>query len=257
MSELGAAGLAGRTVIVTGAARGQGAAEVRSLLDAGAHVVATDVREAAESIDDARLSYVVSDVADETGWEKLVALPPGWPPLGGLVNNAAVHWARPIEEEHRDDVERMWRVNLLGPLLGIKAVTPAMRARGGGSIVNVSSTGGLVGIANQGAYCASKWGLRGLTKVAALELGPVGIRVNSVHPGPIDTPMMRESPTFSATPSDDRRYAHLALGRCGTVDEVSALVLFLLSDASSYTTGAEIAVDGGMIAGTLVRPAVV
>jgi 3alpha(or 20beta)-hydroxysteroid dehydrogenase len=161
--------------------------------------------------------------------------------IDGLVNNAGVHHIRPLLDERPQDAERMWRVNALGPLLGIQAVAPVMRDGGGGSIVNVSSFAGTRGVAGHAAYGASKWALRGISRTAAAELGPLGIRVNTVLPGPIDTPMLpvpeHEKPT---------RFARFPLGRAGTPREVAEAVDFLLSEAASYITAAELAVDGGL-----------
>jgi 3alpha(or 20beta)-hydroxysteroid dehydrogenase len=238
---------AGRTVIVTGGATGQGRHEVDRFAAEGARLVVVDVDPGVADVDGETVRTVRADVSEPSSWDAVLARADGWAPPTVLVNNAAVHWARPIEDEDVDEVVRMWRINQLGPYLGIRALVPVMRAVGGGSIVNISSTAGLTGLPYMSAYVASKWALRGLTKSAAAELGPLGIRVNSVHPGPIETAMMRNSPTYAA--GGEQRYAHLPLGRAGTVDEVAAAVLFLASDESSYMTGAELAVDGGMLAG--------
>ncbi|GAA0496015.1 MULTISPECIES: glucose 1-dehydrogenase [Streptomyces] len=249
--------LEGKTAVITGAARGQGEAEARLFARLGGRVVLADVldepgKRVADEIGEAA-RYVHLDVTDEAGWQTVVAAATA--EFGGvdvLINNAGVLRSMPLADETMENFERTLRINLVGPFLGIKAVREAMIAAGGGSIVNISSVGGLTGIPRTGGYGASKWGLRGLTKVAALELGQYGIRVNSVHPGVIDTPMLAEV----AATADAGVAPAVALGRIGLPDDVAGLVAFLASDASAYLTGAEIAVDGGSSAGP-VPPAAV
>ncbi|MFB7995482.1 glucose 1-dehydrogenase [Streptomyces sp. NPDC056002] len=238
--------LDGKVVVITGAGRGQGAAEAALAAAAGARVVVTDVREeegaeVAESLGDQGL-FVRHDVADPDSWGEVVDAALGaFGRIDALVNNAALWRTAPVERETLENFEQLIRVNLLGPFLGIQAVVPAMREAGGGSVVNVSSTAGLIGIPGHAAYGSTKFGLRGLTRSSALDLAGYGIRVNSVHPGAIDTPMIAGV--------SGKDWSQLPLGRMGRPEEVGELVLFLASDASSYITGTEFTVDGGSTAG--------
>ncbi|MEU6662875.1 glucose 1-dehydrogenase [Streptomyces sp. NPDC046821] len=235
-----------KVVVITGAGRGQGAAEARLAAAAGARVVVTDVREdegreVAESLGKQGL-FVRHDVSDAGSWAEVVtATLDAFGQIDALVNNAALWRTAPVEQETLENFEQLIKVNLLGPFLGIQAVVPTMKEAGGGSIVNVSSTAGLRGIPGHAAYGSTKFGLRGLTRSSALDLAGYGIRVNSVHPGSIDTPMISEV--------SGRDWSHLPLGRIGRPEEVGELVLFLASDASSYVTGTEFTVDGGSTTG--------
>ncbi|MEV8533080.1 glucose 1-dehydrogenase [Streptomyces sp. NPDC051211] len=237
--------LDGKVVLITGAGRGQGAAEARLCARAGARVVVTDVTEDEGRAVAAELGaeqglFLRHDVADPGSWDRVVrAAVDAFGTVSALVNNAALWRTAHVEQQSLEEFETLLKVNLLGPFLGIRAVAPVMRAAGGGSVVNISSTAGLVGIPGHAAYGSTKFGLRGLTRSAALDLGGDRIRVNSVHPGAIDTPMVADAVA-------GRDWSHLPLGRMGRAEEVGALVLFLCSDASSYITGAEFAVDGGM-----------
>lgn len=222
-----------------------GASHVRGLVAAGASVVAGDVLDddgealAAELGDS--VTYVHLDVTHEAQWLNAVAVAEQrYRPLTGLINNAGIVTRGRIDDLDLDEWHRTLDINLTGVMLGMRAAAPSIRRAGGGAIVNISSTAGLQGYANIGAYVASKWGVRGLTKTAALELGPWGIRVNSVHPGPIRTPML-------AGVRDDIA-AGQPITRLGEPEEVTRLVMFLLRDAT-YSTGHEFAVDGGAVVG--------
>lgn len=242
--------LAGKVALISGGARGQGAAEAALFVAEGAKVVVGDVldaegKETVAALGDNAL-YTHLDVTDEANWRAVVAeTEDRYGPISVLVNNAGVLSFGRIDQIELAEFERLIRVNLNGVFLGIKTVAPSMRRAGGGSIVNISSTSGLQGLPYLGAYVASKWAVRGLTKTAAIDLGHDGIRVNSVHPGGIDTPMI------AGTNADAPFYRRLPVARMGSVDEVARAVLFLASDESSYTTGAELAVDGGATCGDL------
>jgi 3alpha(or 20beta)-hydroxysteroid dehydrogenase len=234
-----------RVVLISGGARGQGAAEARLLVAEGARVVIGDVLEAegrrlAEELGPAA-TFLRQDVTEEADWARAVAAAEALGGLHGMVNNAGIYIPRPLMETDAALFERHMRVNQLGCFLGMKAVVPAMERAGGGSIVNISSTAGLRGSPGALAYSATKWALRGITKAAAIDLAPRGIRVNSVHPGPIDTDMVK----VWSNEQRAARIGQIPMGRMGTVEEVARLVLFLLSDDSAYMTGAELAIDGG------------
>ena len=243
--------LDGKVVIITGAAQGMGRSHAERCVAEGASVVATDVQADAgaavvDPLGDAAC-FVHHDVTNAESWAAVVAAASeGFGRLDGLVNNAAVlPDTTPIEHDTAEVFERTWRVNTLGTWLGIKTAIPALRASGGGSIVNVSSTAGMRGLHGFGSYGASKWAVRGLTKVAARELGPDQIRVNSIHPGGVDRTGMFDAPT---DPDHFRRfYRDHPLGRPGVPDDISSLVVFLLSDGSSWITGNEHVIDGGSI----------
>jgi 3alpha(or 20beta)-hydroxysteroid dehydrogenase len=244
--------LDGKVAIITGAARGQGAAAARLFVDEGARVVVADVADDAgkafaETLgDDAYYRHL--DVSNEDDWASVVdEAVQTFGTVNVLVNNAGVLHFSSVEETKLADYERVVRINQFGCFLGMRAVIPAMSAAGGGSIVNISSVEGLAGMPYTLAYAASKFAIRGMTKVAALELGPRGIRVNSVHPGMIDTKMVQDAIggiEVDVTPVTNK----LALKRVGRAEEIAQLVLFLASDRSSYSTGAEFVADGGSTA---------
>ncbi|HWT09459.1 MAG TPA: glucose 1-dehydrogenase [Roseomonas sp.] len=235
----------GKVVLISGGARGQGAAEARMLVAEGARVVIGDVLEAegealAQDLGDAA-AFVPQDVTRPEDWARAVAAAEALGGLHGLVNNAGIYIPKPLMQTDVALFERHMRINQLGCFLGMQAAVPAMERAGGGSIVNISSVAGLRGSPNAFAYSATKWALRGMTKAAAVDLAGRNIRVNSVHPGPIETPMLDVR-----TPEENRRRLQsVPMRRAGTAEEVAKLVLFLLSDDSAYMTGAELAIDGG------------
>lgn len=241
--------LDGKIVVVTGGARGQGAAEVAALAGAGATVVATDVLdqegfalEKALRAKDLAVTYRHLDVRDAGAWADLAGdLGRAHGRIDALVNNAGVAARDRLPNVDLDSWHRTFDINVTGPLLGIQAFVPLMRP--GSSIVNVCSVAALAGHV-AAAYTASKWALRGLTRTASLELGARGIRVNALMPGLIETPLMESaSPAFRAA-----ALAEIPLGRTGEVGDIAPLMVFLVSDDSSYMNGAELVVDGGMTA---------
>lgn len=218
--------LTGKVVVVTGAARGQGAAEVAALTAEGAEVIATDVLPGARYL----------DVRDPAAWAELAA---DLDRVDALVNNAGVASRGRLPHIDRQIWDDTFAINVTGPMLGIQALVPLMPP--GSSIVNVCSVAAISGHV-AAAYTASKWALRGLTRSASLELGPRGIRVNAVMPGLIETPLMESaSPAFRAA-----ALAEIPLGRTGTVADIAPAIVYLVSDDSSYMTGAELVIDGGL-----------
>ena len=242
--------LEGKVALITGGARGQGAAEARLFASEGASIVVTDILDSDGEETAAAVggSYLHHDVTNEDDWASVVSQ--AVEQYGGidvLVNNAGIWLATPLLETSVEDYRRVIEINQVGVFLGMRAVAPAMIERGGGSMVNISSIAGLRGTARSIAYGASKWAVRGMTKSVAQELAPHGIRVNSIHPGFIDTAMLQQLPGIDAghtQPYLDR----VPLGRFAEADEVAKLALYLASDESSYSTGAEFVVDGGLTA---------
>jgi 3alpha(or 20beta)-hydroxysteroid dehydrogenase len=237
--------LHGKTAIVTGGARGIGAAIARSLVVEGARVVIADVLDGeakglAEELGERAMSAHL-DVTDPAHWSTVVeAAERTFGPVSILVNNAGIVEYGTIEEQEPESFRHVLDVNLYGPWLGMRATLPSLRRAGGGCVVNVSSTAGLVGYVNLGGYVSSKWALRGLTKTAALEFAPYGIRVCSVHPGPIRTPMTADTSEEFA--------AMQPIPRFGDPEEVARMVRFVVAEAT-YSTGTEFVVDGGAITG--------
>jgi 3alpha(or 20beta)-hydroxysteroid dehydrogenase len=242
MSELD-----GLVAIVTGAARGQGEAEARLLAAHGARVVLTDVLTdqgaavAADIGDAAR--FVAHDVSSPEGWQEvLAAATAAFGRVDILVNNAAISRPLKLEATEPEMFDQIYRVNQFGVYLGMRAVLEPMRAAGGGSIINISSVAGLRGTSTLFAYTATKWAVRGMTKSAALELARYNIRVNAIFPGVIDTPMNYDNPPRM----NEVLVKTTPMRRMGEPNEIAEAVLFLASPASSFATGAELAIDGGM-----------
>jgi 3alpha(or 20beta)-hydroxysteroid dehydrogenase len=238
--------LDGRVAIVTGGARGQGAAEAALFIEHGATVFVTDVlaEEGAKTAAALGATFVEHDVADPAQWDALVArVVSDHERLDILVNNAGIlRWER-MADTSVESWNQVVAVNQTGVFLGMKAVAPQMKEQGSGAIVNISSVGGLSGASACFAYAATKWAVRGMTKGAAIELGPHGIRVNSVHPGIIDTPMMGGTDLDGLAST-----IGVPLQRYAQPGEVAELVLWLVSDENSFSTGAEFVIDGGQTA---------
>lgn len=240
--------LTGKHAIVTGGAQGQGAAIARAFVAEGATVVIADVAAepgealAAELGESA--TFEKHDVSSEDSWTSLVAAANDrFGPVNVLVNNAGILRFGEVTKQPVEEFELLWRVNTLGCFLGVRSVVPTMTAHGGGSIVNTSSIEGLAGMAFLTGYTSTKFAIRGLTKAAALELGGRKIRVNSVHPGMIDTGMIRAMGVDEAGMEFGAN--RVALKRVGVPADVAPLYVYLASDESSFVTGGEFAVDGG------------
>lgn len=244
--------LHGKVAIITGGARGMGAATVRMFAAQAAKVILTDVLEAEGRALAAELgehaAFIRHDVSDEAAWQAVLAFAiERFGKVDVLVNNAGILIFRSLLETSKADFERVLSVNLTGTFLGMHTIAPHMIANGRGSIVNISSIDGMKGANSLAAYASSKWGIRGLSKVAAMEFGHRGLRVNSVHPGGIDTVMT--NPNGVAREVLDPHYTMVPMQRTGAPEEVAAATLFLASDEASYINGAEIAVDGGLVIG--------
>ena len=240
--------LDGKVAMITGGARGQGAAEAELFATEGATVYVADVlddvgEETAERLGDS-VTFLHHDVTSEDDWAGAVGgILDEHARLDVLVNNAGIFRLAGLLDTTLDDWNQMIAINQTGVFLGLKAAGGPMRDRGAGSIVNISSVAGLQGVAVAHAYGATKWAVRGMTKSAALELAADGVRVNSVHPGIIETPMLAEF--GGALP---RVREGLPMGRTAQASEVASLVLFLASDESSYCSGHEFVIDGAMTA---------
>ena len=238
-----------KIAIITGAASGQGAAEAKLFASEGARVVLTDLnegagREVASQIGSAAL-FVPHDVSEEDSWKRVVqATLDAFGRPTALVNNAGIYKPKSLQETDVALLDLHYRVNVRGGFLGMQAVHPVMREGGGGAIVNIASGAGTRGYPGLFAYAGSKWMVRGLSKCAAVDLAGSGIRVNTILPGLIDTPMLGEN-----DPDYLRQLTQLVpMGRLGNAQEVAEAVLYLASDAASYVSGAEIAVCGALIA---------
>jgi 3alpha(or 20beta)-hydroxysteroid dehydrogenase len=243
--------LDGKVTIITGAARGQGAEEARLFAAEGASVVLTDVLDDAgrrTAADIERAQYLHLDVRSEAEWQATVdAVIAQHGQIDVLVNNAGVDLAKRFELTTLEDFERVVAINQTGVFLGMRTVARALiAAHRCGSIVNVSSVAGMEGVKGRAAYGSTKWAVRGMTKIGALEWGEHGIRVNSIHPGIIETPMTAGLRAFTDADVRARTERSIPLGRVGQAIDIAYMALFLASDESAYCTGQEFVVDGGV-----------
>lgn len=245
--------LDGKVALITGAARGQGAAEARLFVERGAKVMMTDVldeegAQVAAELGDAA-AYMHLDVSSEQGWKDVVnATVEKFGKLNVLINNAGI--ITPVAEVHETSLatfQKVTDVNQIGVFLGMREVVEPMKKAGGGSIVNIASIDGLIGMYGAVAYCASKFAVRGMTKVAALELGKYGIRVNSLHPGGVKTKILDD--TGMTQEQAEEAFKAIPLGRIAKSEEMATLAAYLASDDASYSTGSEFIADGGLTAG--------
>lgn len=244
--------LKNKVAIITGGARGMGESTARLFAAEGAKVVVADLLESegqalANELGEQGL-FVRHDVTDEASWQALIEQADSeFGTIDILINNAGIVLFKRILDTTKEEYERVLNVNLVGSFLGVRMVGEYMIEKGNGSIINISSVDGLSASNSRGAYASSKWGVRGLTQVAAMEFGPHGVRVNSIHPGGINTVM--SNPTHQTTDEMNQLFHDVPMQRIGEPEEVSYASLFLASDESRYITGEEIKVDGGMIIG--------
>ena len=250
-----------RTVIITGGARGMGASHARGFIAEGANVVIADVleQEGRALADELGVHAIFSrlDVTSDKDWATTVAAAEdAFGPVSVLINNAGIVHFGVIAETELAAWRQVIDINLTGTYLGTRAVVPSMRKAGGGAIVNISSTEGMRGNFGIGAYVASKWGARGLTKTAALELGRDNIRVNSVHPGPVRTPILTAQAPDAGPMAASMAGAGVetsAIPRIADPEEIPRLVLFVASEEASFSTGSEFIADGGHLLGPVPR----
>lgn len=245
--------LEGKTAIITGGGRGQGAATARRFVEEGARVLIADVLEEQGHALAAELGsqavFCKLDISLAADWQAALVAAQALGPVNVLINNAGVHSMKRIEALDEEEFQRVISVNQIGTYLGMKTMVEPMKVAGGGSIVNLSSIDGIGAKSGMFAYVATKWAIRGMTKAAALELGKFGIRVNSVHPGGIYTDM--GNPFNIGREDMNRAYKHVPLGRVGESEEIANMNVFLASDESSYSTGSEFVADGGWLAGDI------
>lgn len=240
--------LRNKVAIITGAAGGMGAVHAKVFIDEGAKVVLTDImdeegKKLAKELGSNAL-FIKQDVTKEEDWKKVVAeTERTFGPVDILINNAGIVMTKMIEDTSLTEYQKTIDINQTGTFLGMKAVLPSMKKAGGGSIINISSIEGLVGGAMIASYTASKFAVTGLTKAAAMEFAPYGIRVNSVHPGVIDTPMIHQEDVKEAVKEVINA---IPLKRPADPKEVSKMLVFLASDAASYSTGSAFVIDGGL-----------
>ncbi|WP_040168214.1 glucose 1-dehydrogenase [Microbacterium gorillae] len=242
--------VAGKVALITGGARGMGESHARALVAEGANVVIADLledegRALAAELGEGRALFVPLDVTDEESWNAAVAATvDAFGKLDVLINNAGIFTRGSVVDASVSDFRKTIDIDLTGVFIGMHAAAAALEASGNASVINISSIAGLVGFKNRAAYAAAKWGVQGLTKTSAMDLGPLGIRVNSIHPGSVRTPL---------TAGLKRGFGQIPLGRDADSAEISALVVYLASDESRFVTGAAIAIDGGETAGNNLR----
>lgn len=244
--------LTNKVALVTGAARGIGRAICQALVDSGATVIATDIlteelNQMAQELGD-KVTPMTHDVTDELQWQSIVsATLEKHQKIDILVNNAGILLFATLETTEPQQFRKLIDINITGTFLGLHSVIPCMKKAGSGAIVNISSASSILPNNGTGAYAASKYAVRGLTRTAALELGPFGIRVNSVHPGAVNTPMT--NPQGLSSEELNPRYKFIPQQRGCQPEEVANMINFLVSDQASYCNGTEMVVDGGLTAG--------